>query len=130
MERRSAGKLFLVTMLMFWQAVVSARGAQPLPGVTILISDVAAVPASVLLAAERQAAHIFHRAGLEVEWRECSVSSMKAGTWKGCEQDKSRPAFWLHIVKRKFPGVSTEALGFSMLDGGSVHAYVVYPDVE
>ena len=79
--------------LMLWGAAGFAAGQQT-PHITVLLNDSAHVAPPLLNEAKAETSRVFHEAGIEIEWRDCSSSVLA----ERCLFTSSRDSFLLHIV--------------------------------
>jgi hypothetical protein len=87
-------------MLIALAAAKSAIG----PEMVIRLANTAAVPAKALRQAETSAGTILARAGLRVEWVDCSVEACAAIA-----------GFWIQFVERAPVGLHADSAGYAVL---------------
>jgi len=105
-------------------------GARDARTQTILLHDLAGVPADVLSGAKAEVARILSRANVGVEWLGCSSVPDEAGKLKPCP---ARPAgtIILRVVPATLEFVDKAALGYALLtEQNSVYATVSYTRVQ
>jgi hypothetical protein len=74
------------------------QDAGPTPQIIILVFDQNGLAVPVLIEAERQATAIFRRAGINVDWRNCSLVSGQSDS--ACHQIQGPTQFVMTIVNR------------------------------
>jgi len=104
--------------------------------ITVLVSDYAQVPRGILAGAIRQTMRIFHEAGIETAWVNCTAPAPEAQADAACFQPL-RPTYLVLRIHPRFQdadGIFRETtLGFSLLAaerGRSAHASIFYDYVE
>lgn len=107
-----------------WLLLIAAvtLDAQPLK-VEVLIYNYAGVSAETLARAEREAARIYDRAGIETEWLDCPLTSEVAARYPACQLPVSPTRPILRILSRSMAGrigLTQTAFGSALLpeDGG------------
>lgn len=112
------GTLILSFTFPSWsQAFTDAR-----PQVVVSVYNDAGVPATVLAQAERQAARIFDRAGVEVIWANCSLPEATAGDTGGCEKF-DWPAYLALRITTRSPHTMNEVFGVAFLSDQGTGCY-------
>ena len=93
-----------------------------MPGITVLVCNQAQVPWQTLDRAEREAARIFHGAGIELTWRNCNPAMTGIHQEVNCTQEV-RPS---ELILRILPeiavrsGVTHDSMGFAFANFASV----------
>jgi len=112
-------------LLMTPMLIGLAAAKSPVADVAMVIhmANTEAVPARALRQGEIFAAAILARAGVRVEWVDCSV--------EGCA---AVHGFWMQFVERRPSGLHTETAGYAVLypaaEGTSGYAVVAWRPVE
>ena len=103
---------------------------EPYSEIAIRIYNHAKVPSPVLECAEQKAARVFHKAGVEIRWIDCSLAHR--GNMPECRKGPHGTPLVLKILSRpranRFESPAG-TFGFALLpeDGSSgVHAYIFY----
>jgi hypothetical protein len=86
----------------------SVRPSPPRLRITVRLLNRAPVPARTAAEAERVAASIFQKAGVGIDWVDCSVSG-------ACRGEPGNLEFWLHLLDQRPATLSGDAVGFAML---------------
>ena len=110
------------------QKPIRAAGDHPIQ--TVFLHDFAGVPAGVLSSAKAEAARIFLRANVEIEWLDCSSKTDEAGKSNPCP---ARPpgTIMLRIVPARLDFVARAALGYALMsEQGSVYATISYTRMQ
>jgi len=114
----------------------TAQQQTPRLKITVLVSDYAQVPRGILAGAIRQTMRIFHEAGVETVWVNCTGPTQEAQVDAACFQPL-RPTYLVLRIHPRFQdadGVFRDTtLGFSLLAaerGRSAHASIFYDYVE
>jgi hypothetical protein len=68
--------------------------SQEAPLITVLVNNSANVAPPLLNQAKAETSRVFHKAGIEIEWRDCSSTILA----QPCLFSSSRDSFLLHIV--------------------------------
>lgn len=89
--------MFVAVAPLIWAHIPSPPLTPSGPEMTISVHDYANVPASLLSAAEEQAREIYHRAGLETVWLNCSAKLEKI------EADSCRFSDSTHLTLKIIP---------------------------
>lgn len=89
-EKWGAG---LTGCFLLWTATGIAV-SQELPHITVLINDSANVAAPLLKEARAETSRVFHEAGIEIEWKDCTSTVLV----EQCLFTSTRDSFLLHIV--------------------------------
>jgi hypothetical protein len=118
--------LFSLTLGCLALAGPAMRAYQPLR-ITMWVLNPARVPARTAAEAERTAADIFSKAGVEIGWVDCDASD-------ACRREPGRLELWLHILDKQPAILSGDALGYALLthapgNAGS-YAAVSWPPVR
>lgn len=113
---------------------ISAKGAEGRsregPIQTILVHDMAAVPAEVLARAKEEVTRIFSRANVRIAWLYCSATAGEADVLRPCPP---RPAgtIILRIVPATLDFLDAPALGYALTPGrAGVYATVSFRRVQ
>jgi len=119
--------LFSLTLGCVALAGPAVRAYQAPLRITVRVLNRARVPAATALEAERTAADIFKKAGVEIRWLDCETSGE-------CRSEPGRLEFWLHLLDTQPASLSTDALGYALLthaprNEGS-YAAVCWPPVR
>jgi hypothetical protein len=89
-------------------AGASLRPSPPPLRITVRLLNRAPVPARTAAEAERVAASIFQKAGVGIDWVDCSVSG-------ACRGEPGNLEFWLHLLDQRPATLSGDAVGFAIL---------------
>jgi hypothetical protein len=105
-----------------------AMRAYPAPlRFTVRVLNPARVPTRTAAEAERTAADIFKKAGVEIGWVDCEASD-------ACRGEPGRLEFWLHLLDKQPAILSGDALGYTLLTHGphndGSYAAVCWPRVR
>src|SRR5580704_6940779 len=84
------------------------RAYQPPVGITVRVLNPARVPTGTVTEAERTAADIFMKAGVEIVWVDCEASD-------ACRREPGRLELWLHLLDTQPATLSGDALGYALL---------------
>ena len=76
--------------------------------ITVRVLNPAHVPAGTAGEAERTAANIFKKAGVEIGWMDCEASGE-------CRSEPGPLEFWLHLLATQPATRSADALGYAVL---------------
>ena len=128
-KRISAGFVLLAGLRAFPQTS-SIRAETP---VRIRIFDLVGVPSGTLAQAERQAARIFHQAGLHTIWLHCPLSLTEAQTNTSCNEPWGPTDLDLRISTRtvaRRSGIPDAALGSAFPFAERTHASMFYEHVQ
>ena len=109
-----------LVVLLCGTMAMAGRGDQDLPKITVLVNNSAGVSRTVLRKAELDAGQIFHAAGVEIEWEDCS-SDVAVDV---CRQvpGANQLVFVLHIVPTG--KTSTDSVfGVAFLGEGGIGRY-------
>jgi hypothetical protein len=114
----------------------TAQQQTPSLKITVLVSDYARVPRGILAGAVRQTMRIFHEAGIETAWVNCTAPAPETQVDAACFQPL-RPTYLVLRIHPRFQdadGIFRDTtLGFSLLAaerGRSAHASIFYDYVE
>jgi len=125
---------------MHWKAAVfftlglalgtAASAAQPVPAIEVLVYNYAGVPPETLDRAEREAARIFERVGVQTEWLACPLSPDEAARYPACALAPGPATLAVRILPRSMAerlNLDPETFGFAQLpkDGGFGFAAIV-----
>jgi len=107
----------------------SGAAKQPRPTITLRVVNEAGTDDRTLLRAEKEAAAILGRSGVDLVSLACEAGRADWAANNPCERDPKPTEFWLHIVARKPAAAPGDTLGFSELDEASGFglAGVYYP---
>jgi hypothetical protein len=86
----------------------ATRAYQPALRITVRVLNTARVSTRTIAEAERTAADIFKKAGVEIGWVDCEAS-------EACRPEPAPSEFWLHLLDAQPVTLSGDALGFAML---------------
>ena len=100
--------LFLLTLGCVALAGPAMRAYQAPLRIMVRVLNPARVPAGTAAEAERTAADIFKKAGVEVGWVDCEASD-------ACRREPGRLEFWLHLLDKQPAALSGDALGYALL---------------
>ena len=100
--------LHLLVLVCVSQAAAFPRLEPRPPRITVRVLNPAGVPSRTISRAEEIAGLIFRGAGLDVEWLDCESS-------RACRTEPGPMEFWLHLLAKRPPMFSRDALGFSLL---------------
>jgi hypothetical protein len=119
--------LFSLTLGCAALAGPAVRAYQAPLRITVRVLNRARVPAGTVAEAERTAADIFKKAGVEISWMDCEASGE-------CRSEPGRLEFWLHLLDTQPVTLSDDALGYALLthaprNAGS-YAAVCWPRVR
>lgn len=110
---------FVVLLGFAWASPCTAAEAGEAGRLIVLVCDSAGVPPATLVEALREASRIFLKAGLETEWRDCSVthvSEAKDLEWETtCHRPRDPAQMVLEILRRPNGARYVEAGGFARL---------------
>ena len=84
------------------------RAYQPPLRITVRVLNPARVPTRTAAEAERTAADIFKKAGVEIGWLDCEASD-------ACRREPGFLEFWLHLLDKAPVTGSGDALGYALL---------------
>jgi hypothetical protein len=102
--------------------------------ITVWVYNLARVPASILTRAEKEARRIFREVGIQIEWRECLLSSAEIVTFSDCQPNLGPTDLHLRIVPQFDPTGTPfrkTDLGFALpCQEGGIHASVFYHRVQ
>jgi len=114
-------------LVLAYPGAPSAVGAQPTPAITILVYNNAPVPDDLLRAAEGEADRIFARAGVGVNWFDCSMEHPGVGSQGPCHDGWGTINMGLRVVVNPPPPTDPrthlvdprrpERLGFAVRPG-------------
>ena len=109
----------LQLVVVLWGTIAMAgTGARELPKITVLVNNSAGVSRKVLRKAELDAGQIFHAAGVEIEWEDCS----RDVAVDLCRQNPRANQFVLHIVGTGHTSTDT-VFGVAFLGEGGIGRY-------
>ena len=93
------------------------EAVEPSLGITVNVRDYARVSHGTLARAEREAARIFHEAGVETLWRECPLTGEGLQKYPACQQYLGATGFYLSILPGFMPmgGLSPDAMGWTAM---------------
>lgn len=99
----------LVASLLFAMAA-SGRGMrfEPILEITVRVVNQTGLSARGLLPVKAAAAEIFERAGIVIDWVDCTESAP-------CPTDPAPGEFWLQLLDRRPAGLSSDAMGYTLL---------------
>jgi hypothetical protein len=100
--------LFLLTLGCVALAGPATQAYQSKLRITVRVLNPARVPTGTAAEAERTAADIFKKAGVEIGWVDCETSD-------ACRREAGRLEFWLHLLERQPAALSGDALGYALL---------------
>jgi len=103
-----AKPLFSMALGCLTLAVAAVRLYQEPARITVRVLNPAHVPARTAAQAERAAASIFRRAGVELDWVDCDVPL-------ACRGELGALEFWLHLREPAPAVLHGDALGYAVL---------------
>lgn len=118
----------------WWMAGWSllARAGEPRkdnPQVTVFVNDSANAPEQIVLAAERNAGRIFHNAGVEVEWLNCSAQDGNRSHTQ-CRDNRMSPGLVVRIIPHART-LGDDIFGVSFVDHDSgTYADLFFEPIE
>jgi hypothetical protein len=100
--------LFSLTLGCVALAGPAMRAYQSPLRITVRVLNPARVPKGAATEAERTAADIFRKAGVEIRWVDCEASD-------ACRGEPGRLELWLHLLDNQPAALSGDALGYAVL---------------
>jgi hypothetical protein len=100
--------LFSLTLGCVALAGPAMRAYQSPLRITVWVLNPARVRMGTAAEAERTAADIFQKAGVEIGWVDCEASD-------ACRREPGRLEFWLHLLNKQPAALSGDALGYALL---------------
>ena len=76
--------------------------------ITVRVLNPAHVPMRTVTAAEKSAAAIFRKAGVDVKWIDCDAS-------EACRGEPGPTELWLHLLDKRPATLSRDTLGYTLL---------------
>jgi hypothetical protein len=100
--------LFLLTLGCVALGGPAMRAYQPPLRISVRVLNRARVPTATTAEAERTAADIFKKAGVEIGWVDCEASD-------ACRREPGQLELWLHLLDSQPATLSADALGYALL---------------
>jgi hypothetical protein len=132
----SAFGLFLMVSMPVFGEIPPSTGAHSPLRIVVRVYDYAQVPRAVLARAEREAAKVFRKAGVEVQWAHCRGSKADIPDGASCRS----PMGYVDLVLKILPpsmaaraSMPSNALGFALLSPKialGAGAYIFYEPVR
>jgi hypothetical protein len=99
------------------------NGGQGRPMVRISVYNDAGLKRGILLHAEEDAAAVFRRAGIEMEWKNCGGEELVVQVGKQCSEEVAYPARLVLRIERRPRGLNAEPLGIAYQSEDGQGAY-------
>ncbi len=116
-------KALLRDWLVLGMAVALDAQIKPPSTIQVLVYNYTGVSAEALARAEREAARIYSRAGIQTEWIDCPLSPAEAAYYPACDVPVSPTRLALRLLSRRLAeraGLAAPQLGAALFpeDGG------------
>jgi hypothetical protein len=123
MEARSMKRLLGSWFLLGIAATLDAQAQRPESKIQVFVYNYAGVSAETLARAEREAARIYSRTGIETEWLACPLTPGEAADYPACQVPVSPTRIAVRVLSRRMAeraGLSEATFGSALFpeDGG------------
>lgn len=123
MEARSKKTLLGGWFLLGVAGTLQAEAPTPELKIQVFVYNYARVSSETLARAEREAARIYNRSGVETEWLDCPLTPDEAAQYPACQLPVSPTRLALRVLSRRMAdrfGLSQATFGSALLpeDGG------------
>src|SRR5215475_7538962 len=100
------------------------------PRITIRVADLAKVPRDTIRKAQRYTAGIFSKAGVGIDWVDCSFEGNERVLASRCQRDLGLNEYWLLLELRKPPRSTGDMLAYADEGGGARQVGIYIPAVR
>src|SRR5208283_3015376 len=115
MEARSMKTLFASWFLLGLAGTLAAQSPTPESKIQVFVYNYAGVAPETLARAKREAARIYSRTGIEMEWLDCPLSPSEAAQYPACQLPPSPARLALRLLSPRM----ADRIGLSQATFGS-----------